>query len=115
MRKLFVIFILSLILLMGCSSTFKQIQQDQFKVISYGSSEDTSVFIKYSIYTGQAWILTDGWQPIPDDETLPKSKYSIKVVSMAGHRYSAVRIDTVSGRSWSSISNRWVEIKTKKE
>ena len=113
MRKTFVVFIVSSLFFTGCSSGFYQVQQDPYKIISYGSSEDTSLFIKYSTYTGQAWILSDGWLPIPDDEVLPESKYVIKVVSMAEHRYTAVRIDTITGRSWSSINNRWVEIKTK--
>jgi hypothetical protein len=113
MRKYFVFFMVSSFFFIGCSSGFYQVRQDPYEIISYGSSEDTSLFIKYSTYTGQAWILSDGWLPIPDDEVLPESKYVIKVVSMAEHRYTAVRIDTISGRSWSSINNRWVEIKTK--
>jgi hypothetical protein len=78
---------------------------------------DRVKILPYSLNTqriqGQAWILSDGWLPIPDDEVLPESKYVIKVVSMAEHRYIAVRIDTITVRSWSSINNRWVEIKTK--
>jgi hypothetical protein len=113
MRKSFLFFIVSSLFLAGCSSGFYQVRQDPYEIISYGTSEDTSLFIKYSTYTGQAWILSEGWLLIPDDEVLPESKYVIKVVSMAEQRYTAVRIDTITGRSWSSISNRWVEIKTK--
>ena len=115
MRKLSVIFILSLVFLMSCSSAFKQIQKDAYEVITYGSSEDTAIFIKYSTITGQAWILADVWEPIPDDEELPDSRYQIKVVTVGGRKYTAVRIDTNTGRSWSSIDNRWVEIKTEKK
>lgn len=106
-------FVLIALILTGCSWTPKQMQQDPYEVISCGTSDDTSLFIKYSTYTGEAWILSDKWMQIPDDEKLPESKYVIKVVSMAGHRYAAIRIDTVTGRSWSAINNRWVEIKSK--
>jgi hypothetical protein len=91
MRKSLVFFIVSSLFFTGCSSGFYQARQDPYEIISYGSSEDTSLFIKYSTYTGQAWILSDGWLPTPDDEVLPESKYVIKVVSMAEHRYTAVR------------------------
>jgi hypothetical protein len=111
----FVIFLLCFCFLTGCASGFKQCKQEEYQVIAYGETKDTSLFIKYSTRTGQSWFLADEWQPIPDDEVLLESKYVIKVVSMPDRMYTAVRLDTVSGKSWSAINNRWVEIKTKNE
>ncbi len=116
MGKRFVIFMLSLVFLAGCSSAFKQVQQNPYEVISDGSTRESYLFVKYSRSTGQTWILTvKGWQPITDDEVLPKSNYMVKIVSLEDYRYSAIRINTATGQSWSSINNRWVELVTKKE
>lgn len=115
MRQLLVICICFLVLATGCASVVGQLKQDPYAVVTYGSTEDTTIFIKYSTTTGQAWILADEWQPISDNETLPESKYVIKVVSMPGRIFTAVRFDTISGRSWTAINNRWAELKTKQE
>ncbi len=107
---------LSLVFLAGCSSAFKQVQQNPYEVISGGSTTESYLFMKYSRSTGQTWFLiAEGWQPITDDEVLPKSNYMVKVLSLEDYRYSAIRIDTATGQSWSSINNRWVELVTKNE
>jgi len=113
MLRYFVFLFLSALVLSGCSTSYKQLNEDPYVVISSGSDTDVFLFIKYSKRTGKAWILGDEWIPIQDDEELPESNYTIKCDLLYGNKYSAVRLDARSGKSWSSINNHWKEIKTK--
>lgn len=68
-----------------------------------------AVILKLNKNNGKSWILNNkSWEAIAEKTALPSSVYKIMIMPL-GQGWFAVRIDTLSGKTWKLKKGIWVE------
>lgn len=94
----------------GCSSTHHIDEKYGIEIVSIGTKDDTR-HIKFNKVTGETWWSDNVvWKEIRDNKSIPKSQYVVKIIS-TGSSWRALRIDTVSGKTWKNSKGNWIPFK----
>jgi hypothetical protein len=102
-----VLLILIVLLATGCASTAKQIGVYDLEIVSLNDGGDTR-HIKYNKLSGEVWWASNTtWKKIQEQGGIPESIYKVRLVS-TGNSWRAIRIDTVSGKTWKNSKGKWV-------
>jgi hypothetical protein len=101
--------VLIVILSSGCASIPQPSGLYEIELVPLHHNETRH--IKYNKSTGEAWWSSNTtWKKIKEEGAVSRSIYEIKVVS-TGKSWRAIRIDTVSGKTWKNSKGRWVAFK----
>lgn len=84
--------------------------EPDFQLRTLGTGTTYQV-LRFHSRDGDAWQWTSGseWTKIDDPEPLPAGRYDLQLVFLGvDDRFDAVRIDQVTGRTWTLVGNEWI-------